>query len=248
MIKLFEKTTKRYKKGNTLSETLIALVIIGVLFTIAMGTMVADYNKNQTVVRMKKVYSVMSQAFDSAIAREGSYNNWEVDDGLSEQASYSFFHHYLKPSLILSRDCKNSTAEQCAYTFKELDGTEKHLNSTWTRFFLNDGMFIALQTIGSEDYKVVYFYIDTNGKKRLNVVARDIFLFEYWIRNVEHPEYVGKFLPFGHEYSREELISDSDDNNCNRAKTGNYCSSVIIKDNWQIIAGYPWAQARYVVQ
>lgn len=248
MIKHIVKITNRYKKGNTLSETLIALVIIGVLFTVAMGTMVADYNKNQTVVRMKKVYSVMAQAFDSAIAKEGAYDNWEIEDGLSERASNDFFNKYLKPSLILSRDCKNSTTDQCAYTFKELDGTEKNLNSTWTRFFLNDGMFVALQTIGSEDYKVVYFYIDTNGKKRLNVVARDIFLFEYWLRNAEHPEYVGKFLPFGHEYSREELISDSNDNNCNRTKNGNYCSSVIIKDNWQIIQGYPWAQARYVVQ
>jgi len=238
----------RKKLGNTLSETLIALVIVGVVFTIAMGTIVADHNKNQTVVRMKKAYSVMSQAFDSAVAREGSYSNWDIEEGLGEHSSYSFFQQYLMQSLVLSRDCRNSTEGQCAYTFKELDGTEKELNSTWARFFLNDGMFVALQTNGNENYKVIYFYIDTNGKKRLNVVARDIFLFEYWIRNIDHPEYVGKFLPFGHQYSREELISAKYSDSCNKARNGNYCSSLIIKDNWQIIPGYPWAQARYVVQ
>lgn len=249
MFRLVNKFTKYYKLGNTLSETLIALVIVGVVFTIAMGTMVADHNKNQTVVRMKKVYSVMAQAFDSAISREGTYSTWDVDEGIGERSSYSFFEHYLKPSLILSRDCKNSTNDQCAYTFKELDGTEKELNSTWSRFFLNDGMFVALQTIGrGDDYKVIYFYIDTNGKKRLNVVARDIFLFEYWIRNAAHPEYEGRFLPFGHEYSRDDLITESNPNNCNRTKNGNYCGALIIKDDWQIISGYPWAQARYVVQ
>lgn len=248
MVKIFEKISRQYKRANTLSETLIALVIVGVVFTIAMGTIIADHNKNQTVVRMKKAHSVMSQAFNSAIAREGSYTHWNFPDGLSDRGSNGFFEEYIKPSLILSRDCKNTTEDQCNYTFKELDGTEKALNSTWTRFFLNDGMFVALQTIGNEDYKVIYFYVDTNGKKRLNVVARDIFMFEYWLANKDHPEYIGRFLPFGHEYSRDELISTSNPNNCNNTKNGNYCSALIIKDEWQIIPGYPWAQARYVVQ
>ena len=248
MKKLFSNILNKKRRGNTLSELLISLVLVGVVFTIAMGTMVADHHKNQTTVRMKKAYSVLSQAFDSAVAREGSPTNWSLEDGLGEHASYSFFDYYLKPSLILTRDCKNSTKDQCDYTFKELDGTEKALNSTWTRFFLNDGMFVALQKIGNEDYKVIYFYVDTNGKKRLNVVARDIFMFEYWLANKDHPEYIGRFLPFGHEYSRDELISTSNPNNCNNTKNGNYCSALIIKDEWQIIPGYPWAQARYVVQ
>ncbi len=237
-----------YKKGNTLSETLIALVIVGVVFTISMGTIVADYYKNQTVVRLKKCYSTFAQALDNSIARNGIVENWEFPDGLSERGSYYFFRQYLKPFLILTRDCKNSTADQCNYTFKELDGTEKALNATWARFFLNDGTFVAIQSNSNDKYKVVYFYIDTNGKKRLNVVARDIFMFEYWIQNDDNPEYVGRFLPFGHEYTRDELISNSNLNNCNRARNGNYCAALIMKDNWQIIQGYPWAQARYVVQ
>lgn len=248
MVNFFEKISQQYKRANTLSETLIALVIVGVVFTIAMGTIVADHNKNQTVVRMKKAYSVLSQSIDGAVAREGSISTWDFPDSLSERGSNVFFDYYLKPSLVLSRDCKNSTTDQCDYTFKELDGTEKALNSTWTRFFLNDGMFVAMQTNGTENYKVIYFYVDTNGKKRLNVVARDIFLFEYWVQNDAHPEYVGKLLPFGHEYTREELISSSNPNNCSKGQNGNYCGALIIKDEWQIISGYPWAQARYVVQ
>ncbi len=248
MIKLMGKFLQGYNKGNTLSETLIALVIVGVVFTISMGTIVADHNKNQTVIRLKRIYSIVSQSFERSSAENGLVANWELYDGLTEHGSYAFFEQYLKPFFTLSRDCKNSTEGSCAYTFKELDATEKALNSTWARFFLNDGTFVALQSYADENYKVIYFYIDTNGKKRLNVVARDIFLFEYWIENAEHPEYVGKLLPFGHEYSRSELISASNPNNCNNTKNGNYCAALIIKDNWQIISGYPWAQARYVVQ
>lgn len=248
MFKLLKTISQKYHKGNTLSETLIALVIIGVVFTISMGTIVADHNKNQTVVRLKRIYSIFSQAFERSSAQNGFVSNWELIDGLSPQSSYLFFEQYLKPFLVVARDCKNSTEGSCAYTFKELDATEKALNPTWARFFLNDGTFVALQTNSSNMYKVIYFYIDTNGKKRLNVVARDIFLFEYWLQNDEHPEYVGKFLPFGHEYTRSELISDSNPNNCNSTTNGNYCASLIMNDNWQIISGYPWAQARYVVQ
>ncbi len=248
MRKGLKKLLQYYRKGNTLSETLIALVIVGVVFTISMGTIVADYNKNQTVVRLKKMYSILNQAFDRAKAENGVVDSWNFPDGLSERGSYYFFENYLKPYLILARDCKNSIDGSCTYNFKELDATEKSLNSTWTRFFLNDGAFIALQTNSNETYKVVYFYIDTNGKKRLNVVARDIFLFEYWIQNDIHPEYEGKLFPLGHEYSRSELISTSNPNNCNSTKNGNYCAALIMLDNWQIISGYPWAQARYVVQ
>ncbi len=248
MLKFVKTISQKSKQGNTLSETMIAMMIVGVVFTICVGTMVADYNKKQTVTRLQKMYSVLSQVMERASIENGFPDSWEFPEKLSEIGSYSFFEKYLRHNLVLSRDCKNSTDGSCAYTFKELDGTEKSLNSTWTRFYLNDGAFIALQTIPSGDYKVVYFYVDTNGKKRLNVVARDIFLFEYWIQNDEHPDYVGKLLPFGHEYSRSELISASNDNNCNSSKNGNYCSSLIMKDNWRIIPGYPWAQARYVVQ
>ncbi len=248
MIKTASKNLKNYKKGNTLAEMLITIAIIGIVFTVSVGVFVADYNRNQTVVRLEKMYSTLSQAFNKSMVTNGMLNSWDFPDNLSEIGSYTFFEDYLKPSLILARDCKNSTKGQCDFVFKELDGSEKSLNSTWVRFFLNDGAFVAMQTNANDKYKVIYFYADTNGKKRLNVVARDIFLFEYWIQNNDHPEYVGKLLPFGHQYTREEITSTDNYNNCNSSTNGNYCGALIMKDNWQIKTGYPWAQARYVVK
>ncbi len=239
---------KNFKRGNTLSETLITLVILGIVFVLTAGTIVADYKKNETVVRLKKMYSTMTQAFKTSEGLNGNVHSWEVNDGIVENASYNFYKEYLSTVLSIAKDCKNSTEDTCDFEFKELNGTPRSLSSLWARFFLNDGAFVAIQTSSNDDYKVVYFYIDTNGKKRLNVVARDIFLFEYWIQNNKHPDWEGQFFPYGHEYSREQLITEENDNNCNRLKNGNYCSSLIIKDNWQIIKGYPWAQARYVVQ
>ena len=155
------------KKANTLAETLIAMAVIGIVFTLSIGTFVADYNRNQTVVRLKKMYSTISQAFDNSVARNGLPYTWDFPLTVSAQSSYQFFESYLKPYLVLARDCKNSTEGPCNFSFKELDATDKQLNSTWVRFFLNDGAFVAMQTISNDNYKVVYFYVDTNGKKRL---------------------------------------------------------------------------------
>ena len=106
------------RKGNTLAEMLISLVLIGVVFTIATGTLIADHNRNQTVVRLEKAYSVFEQAVRSSVSREGSVHNWIIDEGLSELNSYLFFERYLKPTLVILRDCKNSTDGQCNYNFK----------------------------------------------------------------------------------------------------------------------------------
>jgi type II secretory pathway pseudopilin PulG len=248
LLKRLKTISHKRKLGNTLSETLIALVVIGIVFTLSIGTFVADYNKNQTVVRLKKVYGVLSQAFDNSAAKNGYVADWDFPNKVSTEGSYLFFDNYLKKYLFILRDCKSSTEGNCAYIFKDLTGKEQELSSNWTRFYLNDGMFLAMQCNATKDYKVIYFYIDTNGKKRLNVVGRDIFIYEYWLENNKHPEYVGRLLPYGSEYTREELISNSDENNCNNASNGNYCAALIMKDNWQIIKGYPWAHARYVVQ
>ena len=231
-----------------MSETLIAMTIVGVVFTIAMGTIVADINRTNTVERLKKVYASLAETINQSTITNGGTRYWELRNGLSSDNSYDFFDTYLKKYLIIIRNCKTSTQGDCNFLFKELNGIEKSLNNTWVRFFLNDGTFVALQTNGNDKYKVIYFYVDINGKKRLNVVARDIFMFEYWIENSEHPEYEGRLLPFGHQYSKAQLLSSNDINNCNIKANGNYCSALIIKDNWQIIQNYPWAQARYVVK
>ena len=115
---LFEKVKTIYNKkklANTLSETLIALTVLGIVFTLCTGVMLADYNKNQTVVRLKKMYSVLSQAFDRAVVTSGSPQLWDFPSGNSAHASYQFFETYLLPYLILSRDCKNSTQGSCDF-------------------------------------------------------------------------------------------------------------------------------------
>lgn len=244
-----KKTLNKISYGFTLSEILVAMVVLGIILVLTVGIMMADYNKEQVIVRLKKADSVLSNAFTMSSTKNGSPDDWELQSGTTERASYEFFHSYLKPDLVLARDCKSSSEGQCNYEFKELNGRARSLSPQWTRFFLNDGAFVALQTYANDKFKVVYFYVDTNGKKRLNVVGRDIFMFIYWIRNDDHPDWEKKLLPYGHEYLRSELLSASNPSNCNAlGGSGDFCSALIIKDNWKIKNDYPWAQARYAVK
>ena len=242
------KNKFKTKLGMTLVETLITLTIIAVVSVIVLGTVVSDTKRNETTVRLKKSYSVLQQALEMAVAKNGDPGSWEVMSGSSGAGSLRFFDKYLKEQMILAKDCKIANTEECDFIFKELNANERSLDNTWTRFYLNDGTFIAMKLSSDNNNKLLMFYVDTNGKKRLNVVARNIFLFEYWIENKDKPSYVGKLLPYGHQYSRDDLLLPLNDNSCHHTATGNYCAAVIMKDNWEMTLGYPWAHARYAIK
>lgn len=50
------------QKGFTLAEVLITLGIIGIVAAMTMPTLIGKYQKKQTAVQLKKVYTEMSQA------------------------------------------------------------------------------------------------------------------------------------------------------------------------------------------
>ena len=227
------------KKGFTLAEALVAIVIIGLLATLLLGKLFVNTIKQQTVAQLQKTSNILGQAFKKTEVLNGFHQYWDFPSGVSQVSTNMFFDDYLKNDLVLMEDCKNKTTDECEYKFKELNGSVKTLESLWRRFYLNDGMFVAMQTNGSENNKVIYFYVDVNGKKFSNTVGKDIFMFEYWVQNSLHPDYEGKLLPRGHEFSREDIISGQTDS-CSKGATGNYCGALIVKDNWKISDDYPW--------
>ncbi len=241
------KNDKNDKKNPNISETLIVSVVIAVISVVIIGVYGADYFKNQTALKLKNMYSLLSTAIDTSISNNGTPDKWDIEPGLSERASYDFFSDYIKPFLPVARDCKNSTKGICNFSFKELSGKPQSLSPKWVRFFVSDGNFIALQTYSDDFYKVVYFYVDTNGKRDLNASGRDVFMFVYWIKNRDNHLVEGKLLPYGFEYMKKEIIS-KDKDGCNKTATGNYCGALIMKDDWRIQKGYPWAQARYTIK
>lgn len=54
---------KNIKYGFTLAEVLITLGIIGVVAAMTMPSLIASHKEKETVSKLKKVYSTLSNAF-----------------------------------------------------------------------------------------------------------------------------------------------------------------------------------------
>ncbi len=236
------------KKGFTLAEVLITLTIIGVVAALTIPTVVRNYQKQQTVVQLKKVYSALSNTTNLAIAEQGPITGWKVGANNSGQAAIDFANTYLIPYLKVSKNCETNITGVCTFNYTYLNSsTQNSLSNAYTRFYLNDGIFIALRianTIAEDglNYRQAYLYIDINGQKKPNKHGKDIFFFKYYIFQAsETSNYTGKFLPWAYNNQRDLLIGASHHANaCSKEGDGTLCTALILQDGWKISDDYPW--------
>ena len=70
----------RRKFAFTLAEVLITLGIIGVVAAMTMPVLMQKYKEQATITRVKKFYSVFSQAYTMAVNENGTIDTWGLDD------------------------------------------------------------------------------------------------------------------------------------------------------------------------
>ena len=63
--------SKTYNIAFTLAEVLITLGVIGVVAALTIPNVIAKYQEMAAVVRLKKSYSVVTNAINRAMAEEG---------------------------------------------------------------------------------------------------------------------------------------------------------------------------------
>lgn len=189
-LNLFEKDVKHFWKGFTLAEVLITLGIIGVVAALTMPSIIARQNEKATVARLKKVYSVLNQAYLRAKEEYGPVSTWkvgisgtEVDEEGNSQLNEiaiqnsDILHERLGKYLNVVKFCKASDTTCEKYdTMYTLDGTVSVKDFAHIPFtYLNDGTVIFegwLVGGGTSD-----FAIDINGKQGPNTMGKDIFYF-----------------------------------------------------------------------
>lgn len=142
-------------KAFTLAEVLITLVVIGVVAAITVPTITANHRKEETITRLKKIYSTLNQALLKA---QADGNNWEywADEASSYQDETSgtveaFAKQYVLPYMI--------------YYKYEIVGNKEYV-------YLNDGSYFYLQKGACVD-----FIYDINGERKPNSWGRDKFAF-----------------------------------------------------------------------
>ncbi|MBP3925017.1 type II secretion system protein [bacterium] len=179
----------RRKTAFTLAEVLITLGIIGVVAAMTMPTLIQKHQERVTVNKVKKFYSVMSQAQLLAIKDHGYLDEWDVSDGRTKESAEKLAE-YLKPYLKIAKDCGTSSGcLQYGKPIQLLNGEEHFNYDSDNRFYkliLNDGSYIWLRAsmgayCASLDNNILNacgaVWIDINGKTPPNTLGRDILYF-----------------------------------------------------------------------
>lgn len=230
---------KRYyrnRKGFTLAEILITLGIIGVVAALTMPSIVANYQKNQTVAQLKKVYSTLKQATEFAKNEYGNVDSWDFT--LDELA---FAQKYYRPFLRVLEDREISSSIE--YNFTDLSGIPRTLKSPL--FILSDGTYLFF--LVNRYLQIKYYLIaDINGSKLPNKVGRDIFVFSVYNDALQtYNQYTDDIN--GAFRKRSVVLGDGGTSGqCNKKSSGgvigsgSYCSRLIEMDGWTIAPDYPW--------
>ncbi len=222
------------KIAFTLAEVLITLGIIGVVAAMTIPTLVANYQKKETVTALKKAYSQLSQAVKMSELENGDKEYWNYD-----LPAETFMNTYLKPFL---KDVEQTNGFDIHKTinYKYLNGdriTESSVNDKNNSVIkLSDGTIIFVDGWSSGENTGRGILVDTNGFKKPNILGRDLFAFGITPSFGFAPSDLGKV-------EREEALSVKL-HMCSKSKSawksGYACSLVIMMDGWEIKSDYPW--------
>ncbi|MDD3593053.1 MAG: type II secretion system protein [Candidatus Gastranaerophilales bacterium] len=170
------------RKGFTLAEVLITLMIIGILAVITIPSLIQTYQERETVTKLKKTYSVLQQAYKLAEIENGTPTSW----GLTTLKTID----KMKPYLNIIKDCSASSVNSgCMEPVKYMNSDNVHTPSFYENFILADNVSIGLRPPSTyPDCKNVssnfgsseicsQIYVDINGLKGPNKFGTDVFLF-----------------------------------------------------------------------
>ena len=231
------------KVAFTLAEVLITLGIIGVVAALTLPTVIQNYQKQVTVNKLKKAYSVLGQVAQRAIADNGAISVMNGEP-LNSNTCKSIFHTYWlpyfkgaevypegkKPNLndntAFYRHLRSGYWDTNIYTqyaagrifFTTPDDMSFYIDiMKWVSKYDNDGKLIS-QTGVYNSFQTVY--VDINGLKQPNTIGKDVFIF-----TIDFEKGIAK--PWGYN-SSDSAINSNDV----------YYAAKIIKDGWKIT--YPW--------
>lgn len=148
------------KKGFTLAETLITLGIVGIVAVMTLPSVIQKQHEKETVAKVKKAYSVLSQAYLMATNEFGTFDQWGITTGMNNSQSHIIFGNNMKKFMKLSRDCVGmsdaDTDKNCP-----LKDSSAGTSSYYSRVVLSNGSLITFRMY-SNSCKSAYA---TSGKK-----------------------------------------------------------------------------------
>lgn len=227
------------KRGAfTLAEVLITLGIIGVVAAITLPIIITKYQKKETVERLKKVYTNLSQAIIMSEADNGPIEYWNFST-----TSALFFEKYLQkyiPNILNIRYADIMNEVKYKRPNGNIETNFTALSAGAMVVSLKDGTLFYISNSGVYNYKAIY--IDINGMKKPNIIGRDFFGFAIY-----NKAFSRKLVPYGAygaaDMPMEDMTRESAKKGsyaCSRSGRGQFCAALIMLDGWEIKEDYPW--------
>lgn len=234
--------TNKKKYAFTMAEVLITLGIIGIVAAITLPSVIGKYQKKVTAEKLKKFYSVITNAANLSEYENGDMYYWDFPKQPYSDDTIKFFRKYYLPYLKDAKECNTSNCfTQENYRVRQLNGNSA--SNLYQNNYLvktNDGMYIFLHSNSPNKY--FWMYVDINGHQKPNQIGYDVFVFDiYGYPNINNRKnYRIKF--WGHYLKDEELVKPT---NYGCIKTspeysGFNCGELIMRNGWEIHYNYPW--------
>ena len=174
---LFTSHHSLKRAAFTLAEVLITLGIIGVVAAMTMPSLIQNYQEKATVTKLKKFYSLVSQAYVSILNDEGGSDTLQAGDDLEMMEKFGKYLKYQKT-------CGRNKGCFPNVTYKSVTGNGYNKwedDTTYrSRAILTDGtliMFNLNALRNNSDNFYAQIYVDINGFKGPNQLGRDFFYF-----------------------------------------------------------------------
>ncbi len=247
----FTQAISVMRAAFTLAEVLITLGIIGIVAAMTISSLIREYQRNETEVRLQKAYTTMSQAFLLAQAKHGEAKYWDWSD--AEKILRDYFLPDIKGAVVFPTD--ESPTNLMCFEGKVSDTVDASGNPSSSQYGwidkifisspfipnktasikLMDGTCVGLNPTGAAEgsgkwvnYYDKEMFIDTNGSSRApNIAGLDLFFFVIVDNNIR---------PYGYTWSYDELSVPNKSNSCHRKARagGRVCATKIMSDGWTI--------------
>lgn len=251
---------KFYSKAFTIAEVLITLSIIGIVASMTIPNVIANYQKHVYVTKLKKFYSQFNQALTQLSADNGCVGDLRCTgifthkDGLQEN---KLLGDELVKYFKIIKNCgvATSSTAQCwplvEYTY--YDGRESDISqlnsSNGYKFITADGASVHIHNHGSSADSVVGCWyslstnvtgnmsqmcadvvVDVNGLKGPNRYGRDTYFF--WVTNGKGPLLYPRG---GKDDNYYHWWGSTDPNKCSAPDpSGEYCAARIMEESWEM--------------
>ena len=204
----------------TLAEVLIVLAVIGVVAAMTILVLMGNYQKEQTVEKLKKEYTSLAQIIKISEIDNGQYSTWDYTTGaVTIAGSKAFFDKYLAPYFSFLTTCPQGINYTCG----------SPVSGAGVNYSLSNGVGFAVVLQAAQK---VYIVIDLNGPTAPNAIGKDSFIYQI----TPTGGLVGMFYQKG--MTRAQVI-DNGIYHCNEANK-HMCAALIMFDGWQISDDYPW--------